>query len=146
MSQSHVTIGGTATLAGSQAHESLTDSRRLLVRGLAIVGVAGIALVHLVEMPDTWRETPGLGALFTVLVVAAAVVAVALLLDDSSLVWLAAALVAVGPIAGYLVTRSASVFFDHEDVGNWLEPLVLVALFIEVSVLSLCGYAWRLRH
>ena len=145
MSQPHVTTGGTATVARSNAHESLSDSRCLLVRGLAIVGLAGIALVHLVEMPDTWRDTPGLGALFTVLVVGAAVVAVALLLDDSSLVWLAAALVAVGPIAGYLLTRSVSVPFDHEDVGNWLEPLVLVALFIEVSVLGLCGYAWRVR-
>jgi hypothetical protein len=146
MSQPHVTTGATASVARSQAHESLSDSRRLLVRGLAIVGLAGIGLVHLVEMPDTWRQTPGLGALFTILVVASAAVATALLLDDTSLAWLAAALVAVGPIAGYLLTRSASVFFDHEDVGNWLEPLVLVALFIEVSVLGLCGYAWRVRR
>lgn len=143
MSKPHATIGGTATLAGWQPHESLGDPRRVLVRGLATVGLAGIALVHLVELPDTWRETPGLGALFTILVVASVAVAVALLLDDSRLAWLATALLAVGPIAGYVLTRSASVPFDHEDVGNWLEPLVLVALFIEVSVLGLCAYALR---
>jgi hypothetical protein len=144
MSKPHATIGGTATLARPQPQESVSDPRRVLVRGLATVGLAGIALVHLVELPDTWRQTPGLGALFTILVVASAAVAVALLLNDTRLAWLAAALVALGPIAGYLLTRSASVAFDHEDVGNWLDPAVLAALFIEVSVLGLCAYA--LRH
>lgn len=119
------------------------DPRRLLARGLTVVGLAGIALVHLVELPDTWHETSGLGLLFTILVVAAAVVAVSLLQADTGPRWLAAAAVALAPIVGYVLTRSTSLPFDHDDVGNWLEPLVLVALFIEASVVGLCGYARR---
>jgi membrane protein YqaA with SNARE-associated domain len=83
------------------------------------------------------RQTPVLSALFTILVVASAAVAVALLLNDTRMAWMAAALAAAGPVAGYLLTRIASGPFDPEDVGNWLEPLVLVALFIEISVSAL---------
>jgi hypothetical protein len=124
-----------------RAGEIDTDARRLLVRGLTVVGLAGIALIHLVELPDTWRESPGLGALFLVLVIAAVVVGGALVHQDATPVWQLSALVALGPIVGYVVTRSADLPFDHDDVGNWLEPSVLVATFIEVSVLALCAYA-----
>lgn len=129
-----------------QPAETPVDPRRLLARGLTVAGLAGIALVHLVELPDTWHETAGLGLLFTILVVASALVAAGLLHTDTPRLWLAASLVAAAPIAGYLLTRSTSVPFDHDDVGNWLEPLVLVALFIEASVLGLCGYTWRGRR
>lgn len=109
----------------------------VLMRGLAIAGLAGIAIVHLVQLPSTWHETKDLFVLFAFLVVAATAVAVALLFLDGLLVWASAALTAIGPIVGYVVTRSASVFFDHDDVGNWLEPLVLVAVFIEAAVLGI---------
>lgn len=117
------------------------NARRFLLRGLTVVGLAGIALIHLVELPDTWRESTGLGALFLVLVIAAVVVGAALVHLDVTSLWQLSALVALGPIAGYLLTRSADVPFDHADVGNWLEPSVLVATFVELSVLALCGYA-----
>lgn len=107
------------------------------MRGLAIAGLAGIALVHLVELPDTWHQETGLFAFFMLLVVTATGMAVALMFVDGPPVWVVVALTALGPIAGYLLTRSASVFFDHEDAGNWLEPLVLVAVFIEVGVLAI---------
>jgi hypothetical protein len=142
MSRQPLTSRSPATASLPHRADSPADPRRLLGRGLAVVGLAGIALVHLVELPDTWHETSGLGALFTILVVASAGVAAALLHADTPPAWLAAALVAAAPIAGYVLTRSTSVPFDHDDVGNWLEPLVLVALFIEMSVLGLCGYAW----
>jgi hypothetical protein len=121
-------------------------ARRLLTRGLAVVGLTGIALVHLVELPDTWRETVGLGVLFALLVVAAAVVAAGLLHTDTTRLWQASALVAVAAIAGYILTRSVALPFDRDDVGNWLEPLGLVALFIEAGVLALYGYTLTTSH
>lgn len=116
------------------------DGARLLGRALVIIGLAAIAVVHLAELPDTWRETPGLGAMFAVLVIAAAINAAALVHHDHSRMFLAAGLVALAPVGGYLLTRSLAVPFDRGDVGNWLEPSVLVALFIEVCVLALCSY------
>lgn len=142
MSQQSLASEWTAT-APTQRVYSSADPQRLLGRALTTVGLVGIALVHLVELPDTWHETSGLGFLFTVLVLASTGVAAGLVLADTEWLWLAAVAVALGPIAGYVLTRSTSVPFDHDDVGNWLEPLVLVAVFLEVSVLGLCGYVWR---
>jgi hypothetical protein len=129
-----------ATRVAPATAQPNAQAHRLLVRALTVVGIAGIALIHLAQLPDTWRESSGLGALFVLLVVVAALVAGALVHADHTLLWQLSAIVALGPIAGYLLTRSISVPFDHHDVGNWLEPAVLVALFIEVSVLALCGY------
>jgi hypothetical protein len=112
----------------------------LLVRGLAVVALAGVALVHLVQLPDTFRQMPGLGALFTALVVAAAVIAAGLVHVDHRLLWWLAGLTAFGAAAGYALTRAVALPFDDGDVGNWLEPLGLVALFIEASLLGLCAY------
>ena len=116
---------------------------RLLTRALAIAALLAIALVHLVQLPDTFRQTPGLGALFTALVLGATLIAAALLHLDHHLLWHAAALTAASAIGGYVLTRSVAVPFDTADVGNWLEPLGLVALFLESSLLALYGYRLR---
>ena len=120
------------------------DGSRVLARGLGIIGLGAIAVVHIAELPDTWRQTPGLGAMFAVLALAASLNAIALLHADGSRVWQVAGLVALAPIGGYLLTRSVAVPFDRDDVGNWLEPSVLVAVFVEFSVLALCSHT--LRH
>jgi hypothetical protein len=119
------------------------DLRRLLTRGVAVVALAGVALVHLVQIPDTAGQTTSLAVLFGALVLGAALVAAALLHTDHPLLWYAAALTAIGPIAGYVLTRSAAMPFDNGDVGNWTEPLGLAALFIEAGLLGLCVYRLR---
>ena len=115
--------------------------RCVLTRGLAVVGLVGIALVHLVELPSTWRQTAGLGGMFLLLVVAASAIAVALTYSDRAVIWQAGALVSASAIGGFVLTRSVAVPFDRGDVGNWLEPLGLVALFVEATVLALSAYA-----
>ena len=116
-------------------------SRRLLARGLAATALTGIALIHLAQLPDTWRQMPALGMMFAVLAVAAAAMAAALVHADTRRRWHAAALVGVAPIVGYVLTRATAVPFDRGDVGNWLEPLGLVALFTEATIVTLYTYS-----
>ncbi|TWP37298.1 hypothetical protein [Leekyejoonella antrihumi] len=121
-------------------HHTTTTSARLLTRGLAIAALAGIALVHLVEIPGAFGPMPVLCAMFIALTAGAVVVAAALVHADRRVLWVAAGLTAAGASGGYSLTRLVAVPFDTGDVGNWGEPLGLVSLFVQTCLLLLCGY------
>ena len=122
-----------------------SDARpHLLARALAIAALVGVAVVHLVQLPDTFRQMPGLGAP-CLLRWFSGLVAAALVYIDHRRLWHAATLTTAGAIGAYLLTRGLPVPFDTRDVGNWLEPLGLVALFLESSLVARCGYRlWAL--
>jgi hypothetical protein len=117
---------------------------RLLARGAAITALIGIALAHLVQLPGTAHQMPGLAVLFGLLTLTAAALASALVHADDRRLWQAAALTSAAALAGYVLTRSIAMPLDNGDVGNWLEPLGLVALFTETALLALCCYRLRL--
>jgi hypothetical protein len=117
---------------------------RLLARGVAITALSGIALVHLVQLPDTAHAMPGLAVLFGLLALTVAGLASALVHSDTPRLWQATALTSAAALVGYVLTRSTAVPLDNGDVGNWLEPLGLAALFIETALLALCCYRLRL--
>jgi hypothetical protein len=112
------------------------------VRILGVLGVAGIAMVHLLDAPDTYHSTRYIFWLYIALVCAAVPVTVLLLQWASAAAWLLAAGLAAGPFAGYLLTRSVGLPGDPGDVGNWLDTLGMVSLFIEASVMALGFTRW----
>src|SRR4051795_10496400 len=77
----------------------------LLTRGLAVVGLVGITLCHLVQLPSTFRESPALGWLFAALSLVAGLLAAGLVRADHQLLWYLAGLTAAGALAGYALTR-----------------------------------------
>ena len=67
----------------------------------------------------------------------------------SPLAWLGAVLLAAGPFVGYVVSRSIGLPGDSPDIGNWLDTLGMVSMFLELSVIGLgltalvlAGYVW----
>jgi hypothetical protein len=133
-----------APRTASRPHEPVDPGlTRILARGVAITALTGIALVHLVQLPDTAHQMPGLAVLFGLLTLTTAALASALVHSDNQRVWQVAALTSTAALAGYILTRSAAMPLDNGDVGNWLEPLGLVALFIEAALLALCCYRLR---
>ena len=113
-------------------------SHPLLARGIAAVGLAATALVHLVQLPDTWQQSPVLGAMFTAIVLCTTAAATAMVAVDGRFLWQGTLLLAIAPILGYIVTRLVVVPFDNTDVGNWFEPLGLASLFIEAALAAVC--------
>jgi uncharacterized membrane protein AbrB (regulator of aidB expression) len=109
-------------------------------RAAGVVGLAGIGLIHLLDLPGKFAETPYLAWMYIALIASAIVCAFELVRTGSPRAWLGGALLAGGAIIGYTLTRTTGLPQAHGDVGNWLEPLGLASLFVEASLVSLSAY------
>ena len=108
---------------------------------ISIVGVAGIGLIHLLDSVDTFHETRWLFWAYVLLMAATIVVAGALLHHPDRRAFGAAALVALLPLAGYVVSRTTGLPGADDDIGNWADPLGLASLWVEGAVLLTSAYA-----
>ncbi|QEC49820.1 hypothetical protein FSW04_21115 [Baekduia soli] len=117
----------------------------IAARATIAVGLAGIALIHLLDSIGKWSETRYLFWMYVALMAGALVTAGAVLFSRRREAWLAAAAVAASALVGYVVNRTVGMPDATGDIGNWTEPLGLASLFVEatVVVVSLIGFALR---
>jgi hypothetical protein len=108
-----------------------------VLRAVGIVGLAGIALIHLLDLQSKWHETRYLGLLYIVLIVACAVASAMLLTARQREAWMVTAACAVAPLVAYFLSRTVGLPDATGDTGNWLEPLGLASLYVEGMVLIL---------
>jgi hypothetical protein len=113
-------------------------------RAVGAVGLAGIALIHLLDLSSKFQETPYLAWLYIALIAGVIACAFELVRTGSARAWLGGGLLASGAVVGYTLTRTTGLPGAHSDVGNWLEPLGLASLFVEVTLLSLSVYMLRI--
>lgn len=119
---------GTDGPARSFLLRPLGSGLRPLLAGSAVVAAA----VHVPVIGPHLAEAPYMGALFIVLTVGCLVIAAAALVRDSFAVY-ALAVVTCGPAAlGYAATRLVAFPMLGDEVGNWLEPLGIVAVVAEL--------------
>ena len=119
-----------------QLHHAVRDG---ITRTLAIVGLAGVALIHLLDAPGKFTETPYLGWMYVGLIAACLLVAGALVRTSDRRAWAAAAALPASAIVGYVLTRTTGLPQAMGDVGNWSEPLGIASLFVEGSLVALSG-------
>jgi hypothetical protein len=110
-----------------------------IARTLAVIGLAGVALIHLLDLPGKFQETPYLGWLYVALILSCLTVAAALVHSSDPRAWTAAALLPLGAIVGYTLTRTVGLPQAMDDIGNWSEPLGMASLFVEGSLVALSG-------
>jgi hypothetical protein len=127
-------------MTNAELHHAVRDG---IARGLAIVGLAGIALVHLIDAPGQFAETPHLGWMYVGLIAGCGVLAASLLRRSDRRVWAAAGALALSVIAGYSLSRTTGLPADSGDVGNWGEPVGIASLFVEGSVVAVSAFALR---
>jgi hypothetical protein len=125
-----------------EVRPSLAEHRALL-RGIAAVGLLGIALIHLLDLPGKLEETPYLGVAFILLIIASLLLAAMLARRDDQMAWRATAALAAAVILGYVVNRTVGLPGAMDDLGNWLEPLGLASLFVEGTVVATAVSAIR---
>ena len=110
-----------------------------IARTIAVIGLAGVALIHLLDLPGKFQETPYLGWLYVALILGCLSVAAALVHSSDPRAWTAAALLPLGAITGYALTRTIGLPQAMGDIGNWSEPLGMASLFVEGSLVTLSG-------
>ena len=123
-------------------HTSIEHAvREVVARAVAAVGLAGIALIHLLDAIGKFHETPYIGWMYVGLMLSCLAAAGALIRANLREAWLAALALPASAIAGYTLTRTVGLPQAHGDIGNWSEPLGLAALFVESAVIAIAGYA-----
>ncbi|MEA2445578.1 MAG: hypothetical protein QOJ12_2870 [Thermoleophilales bacterium] len=113
--------------------------RDAVARSLAVVGLSGMALIHLLDVQSKFQELPYMGVMYVGLIVSSVVLAGLLIRSSDRRVWLAAALLPAVVILGYTLTRTTGLPQDSGDIGNWSEPLGIASLFVEGLVVALSG-------
>lgn len=108
------------------------DSPWRWVLAAAAVVAAG---AHVPVIAPHLDEAPYMGVLFIVLTAACLLLAAAALVRDSRGVYALAILTCGLAIIGYAATRLVAFPDLDDDVGNWLEPLGVLAILSEALVL-----------
>jgi hypothetical protein len=107
----------------------------------AVVALAAVAIIHLVQILPTFKTRPLLDGAFVALIAAAVALAVRLVARSDSSTWIAVGVLSVGAIAGYVFTRAISSPLDNHDIGNWACILALASLFVETVLVAMSRYA-----
>jgi hypothetical protein len=111
--------------------EAGAADHRLTARSLAVVGLGAVALIHLLDAPSKFQETPYIGGLYVALIAGSLAAAAILLRRDHRGAWAAVVALQTGAIVAYSLSRTTGLPLASGDIGNWSEPLGVAALFAE---------------
>src|SRR4051795_7251287 len=139
---SGVGLAGAADTRGMQPQHLHALGRDIVTRAIAIVGLAGIALIHLLDSIGKYGETRYLFWMYVALIVGCIAVAGLVLFTRSRGAFLAAAALAGSALLGYVLSRTTGLPNATDDVGNWTEPLGLASLFVEGGVVAVALTAY----
>ena len=114
-------------------HERAADPRRWATIGLLFVA----SLAHVPVIPEHMHEAPYMGVLFVLFTVAAFVLAAVLAARPFAALYPVAAMLCTAAVLAYAATRLIAFPELADDVGNWTEPLGVVAVVAELGVVLL---------
>ena len=118
-----------------------TYGGEIVARAVAAIGLAAVALIHLLDAIGKFHETPYMGWMYIGLILACLATAGALIRANLREAWLAALVLPASAAIGFTLTRTVGLPQAHGDIGNWSEPLGLASLFVEGALIALAGYA-----
>ena len=119
--------------------------RNGIVRAVAVVGLAGVALIHLLDAPGSFQDAPYRGWLYVALIAGSVATAAALIRSSDRRGWAAAAALSAGAAVAFILSRTVGLPQGADDIGNWAEPLGMASLFVEGSLVALSAMVLRER-
>ena len=97
-----------------------------------VIGLAGIAVIHILDLPGKFAEAPYRAWGYVGIIAVAAIIIERLLTGKRSVDYLAASMLSIAVLIGFIVNRTVGMPGATGDIGNWLEPLGFLSLFVEV--------------
>ena len=131
----------------SSAATTVRRSRRVdlpIFEALTILGLIGIAWIHLLDLGDKMEETPYLGVAYIGLL-AGCIAAVVLLARGDRRGFLLAGGLAGATFIGYCLSRTTGLPAATDDIGNWTETLGIWSLIAEGTLVALSSTALSRR-
>ena len=113
--------------------------RDAVVRAVTVIGLTGVALIHVLDAHDTFVSTPYKGWLYVGLILGCLGTAAMLIRGNDRRAWLAALLFPLGAFLAFVYSRTVGLPGGADDIGNWWEPLGLASLFVEGGLVALAG-------
>src|SRR5260370_7452917 len=98
------------------------EMRDAVLRAVAVIGLAGVALIHVLDAHNTFTATPYIGWLYVGLIMGSLGSAAWLLRASDSRAWAAAALLSVGAIMGFVCSRTVCLPATTDHIGTWRKP------------------------
>jgi len=120
----------------------LRSSLRWPLAGLSVISAAA----HLPVLSEHLHEVPYIGVEFIVLIVACLLIAIAAPAWDSMALYAVAAITCGFAVAAYIATRALRFPGLADDVGNWFEPLGVVAILAESATVLVAIYVLVQRY
>ena len=90
----------------TQSPEIRAVVRDGVVRAVAAIGLCGVALIHLLDFPGKFDETPYMGVMYLGLMVGSLGLAAALVYTSDSRAWAASGALVAAVIVGYVLSRT----------------------------------------
>lgn len=104
----------------------------------AVLAVA-VTVIHVLDQGGVTelKDPAYLGYGYWVLELGGLVCAALLFSPARRIGWVLALGLAVGPLVGIIVSRSVGLPDATDDIGNWFEPLGVIAMIVEAALLVL---------
>jgi hypothetical protein len=122
-------------MSSISAHLS-TPAVNRRVAPIAAAGLLGVAVVHLIDGPNSLSGMTYIGIPELALAAASVPLAVMLLVRPVTVLWRAAGGLILLALLCYLASRTIGLPGSTADIGNWFQTLGVVNLVVEVLVLA----------
>lgn len=116
---------------------------QIVRRGILALGLISIAIIHVLDLPSKWQEVRYLGVGYIGVIIASLILAERIIRKPAALDYLATAALSASVLIGFTITRTVGLPGAMDDIGNWLEPVGLVSILVEVLVVwnAIAAYA-----
>jgi len=108
-----------------------------VARVVAIAALVGTAMVHVLQVPDAFADADYLGTLFVLVAVACIALAALMTRTSDDRLWLVTGALPVLVLIGYVLSRTSGLPGFSDDIGEWAEPLALIAIVFESLLICL---------